>query len=195
MPAIRIKSILHRNNPIIQGNPASRFPQVWNLGRHLQKAASLWNELDRQIPEVRGVWMIEEASIHGIPVVSLKQSYPGHAKLAGLLASAAQATRSYATFVIVVDEDIDPSNLSEVMWALGTRVEPEDSIDIVRGCRAGNALPILSPEKKRNRDFTMSRAIVLACKPYQWIDEFPRSVDPGQELAKKVREKWPELFS
>jgi len=195
MPAIKIKSILHRDNPIIQGNPASRFPQIWNLGRHLQKAASLWNELDRQVPGIKGVWMIEEASIHSIPVVSLKQSYPGHAKQVGLLAASAAATTMLATFVIVVDDDIDPSNLSEVMWALGTRVEPAESIDIVHGCRAGNGFPMLSPEKKKTRDLTMSRAIVLACKPFWWLKDFPPTVETSQELAKKVREKFPELFT
>jgi len=195
MPAIRIKSILHRNNPIIQGNPPSRLPSVWSLGRHIQKAAGLWNELDRQLPEVKGVWMIEEASVHSIPVISLKQCYPGHAKQAGLIAAGNSAMNYMCRFVIVVDEDIDPSNISEVLWALGTRVDPETSIDVIRGCLGGAANPMLSPEKKKALNYETSRAIVLACKPYHWINDFPPATGTSPELAKQIKDKWKDLFS
>ena len=67
-PAFRVKSILHRNNPIIQGNPPSHLPAVWSLGRHYQKAAVLWDELDRQLPGVTGVRMLDEAAMHSIVV-------------------------------------------------------------------------------------------------------------------------------
>ena len=35
-------------------------------------------------------------------------------------------------FVVVVDEDIDPTNLFEVLWAMCTRCDPTEDIDIVR---------------------------------------------------------------
>ena len=143
MPAIRVKSILHRNNPIIQGNPPSRLPSVWSLGRHIQKAAGLWNELDRQLPGVKGVWMIEEASVHSIPVISLRQSYPGHAKQAGLITAGSSTMNYMCRIIIVVDEDIDPSDTSEVIWALATRIDPEKSIDIIRDCWVTKSAPIL----------------------------------------------------
>ena len=34
--------------------------------------------------------------------------------------------------VVVVDDDVDPSNLADVMWAITTRCEPAEQIDIVR---------------------------------------------------------------
>ena len=56
-------------------------------------------------------------------VVALKQRYDGHAKRAGLVAAA----HSYmARLVVVVDEDVDPSNLADVMWAVATRCEPAE---------------------------------------------------------------------
>ena len=61
-------------------------------------------------------------------VVALKQRYDGHAKRAALVAAA----HSYmARIVVVVDEDVDPSNLNDVMWAVATRCEPSEQIDIV----------------------------------------------------------------
>ena len=194
MPAVKIKSILHRNNPIIQGNPPHRLPSIWSAGKHIQKAAVVWSELDRQLPGVKGVWMIEEAGLHSILVISIEQSYPGHAKAAALIGAGCSATNMNCRMVIVVDEDIDPSNLSEVFWALGTRVDPETSIDIIRGCLSGASNPMLSPEAKRLGNYQMSRAIILACKPFLWRQDFPPSVEMSPELAKQTRDKWKELF-
>jgi UbiD family decarboxylase len=195
MPAIRIKAILHRNAPILQGNPPHRYPSIWSVGKHIQKAAYLWNELDRQVPNIHGVWVLEEGALHSIIVISIRQSHPGHAKQAGLLAAVSSATNFQNRFVIVVDEDIDPSNISQVLWALGTRVDLDLSIDIVKNCLSGESNPMLSPEAKRLKKLEMSRAIITACKPYTWKDEFPLSVEPSPELAARIREKWKAILS
>jgi UbiD family decarboxylase len=195
IPAVRIKSILHRNNPILQGNPSHRLPSLWSVGKHIQKAAFLWNELDRQLPGVKGVWMLEEAGLHSIPVIAIQQKYPGHAKAAGLIAASCSATNFNCRWVIVVDEDIDPSDVSQVLWALGTRVDPETSIDIIRGCLGGASNPMVSPEMRRVENFEMTRGIIIACKPYQWKQGFPPSIAISQELAEQIKEKWRHLFT
>lgn len=194
MAAIRIKAILHRNNPILQGNPSHRLPSIWSVGKHMQKAAFLWNELDRQVPGVKGVWMLEEGSLHSIAVVSIQQGYPGHAKAAGVIAAVSAATNFNNRFVIVVDEDIDPSNVSQVVWALGTRVDPETSIDVIRGCLSSPSNPMLSPEAKRLGNLEMSRAVIIACRPYYWKDEFPAAVEINPDMARQIREKWKGIF-
>lgn len=138
--------------------------------------------------------MIEEASVHSIPVISLRQSYPGHAKQAGLIAAGNSAMNYMCRLVIVVDEDIDPSSMSEVLWALGTRLDPETSIDVIRGCLGGAADPMLSPEKKKVFDYEMSRAIIVACRPYRWIKDFPPATGTSPELAWQIKNKWKQLF-
>ncbi|MBI4522197.1 MAG: UbiD family decarboxylase [Deltaproteobacteria bacterium] len=193
LPAFRVKGILHRNNPILQGNPPSILPRVWTLGRHIQKAAALWAELDRQLPGVNGVWMIEEATVRRIAVISLQQLYGGHAKQAAALAAGVLATAYALKYIIVVDEDIDPSNISEVLWALGTRSEPEE-IETLKGWWGNWSNPLLTPEQREMDDRTRSLGIILACKPYKYIKDFPPSIRTSPEMAKKVREKFPELF-
>jgi 4-hydroxy-3-polyprenylbenzoate decarboxylase len=164
------------------------------MGRHIQVSATLWNELDRQLPGVKGVWIIEEASIHSMVVISLQQLYGGHAKQAALVAAGALVTGYALRYVIVVDEDIDPSNMSEVLWAIGTRSEPEE-IEALKGCWGSYANPRLTLEQRKIDDREHSVGIILACKPYKWIKDFPPSVKTSPDLAKKVKEKWPELFS
>ena len=100
----------------------------------------------------------------------------------------------YLHYVIVVDEDIDPSNISQVLWALGTRRDPADAIDFIKGQVSAFLDPTISPEKRRQGDSTSSVAIILACKPYHWMDQFPPPIEVSPELTKEIQEKWKELF-
>lgn len=191
----RVKAILHRNNPIIQGSPPHRVPAFWSLGIHILRAAIVWNDLDRQIPGVKGVWIMEEAGSSSILVISLKQEYPGHAKQAAMIAAGCAIASVNMRFIIVVDDDIDPSNLSEVIWAMGTRTDIDSEINIVGGCRSSPTDPTLSPEKRSRGQLVHSMAIILACRPYHWIDKFPPAITVSPELDKKTREKWSKLFT
>jgi 3-polyprenyl-4-hydroxybenzoate decarboxylase len=39
-----------------------------------------------------------------------------------------------------------------------------------------------------------SKAIIDACRPYDYIDEFPEVAEASRELQEKVRAKWRDLF-
>ena len=47
-----------------------------------------------------------------------------------------------------------------------------------------------TPEQKASGDITNSRAIIDACKPFHWKDEFPMVNAPGPEVLKEAREKY-----
>ena len=47
-------------------------------------------------------------------------------------------------FVIVVDDDVDPMNLEEVMWAVSTRCEPAEDIEIMRKSWGSKVDPMLA---------------------------------------------------
>ena len=128
-------------------------------------------------------------------VVSIEQKYGGHAMHTAMAVASCYTTAQINKFTIIVDDDIDPSNLSEVLWALGTRCDPATSIDILRHCYSTPLDPILPPEKRRARDYTHSKAIILACKPYHWIKEFPIPIGCSQELKQQMKQKWPQLLA
>ena len=132
-------------------------------------------------------------SIDGLsPAISIEQKYGGHAKQTALAALGHDGYNR--KLVIVVDEDIDPSSLSEVAFAIGLRSSP-DSWDIVRDCWCGSLHPLLSPQKRELGDKTHSAVMILACKPYYWIKDFPPRVGLTPELEDKVRAKWQDLVS
>ncbi len=197
-PIIKVKSVMYRNEPIIAGAPPIKPTTMYAHGIPFG-ASVVWDELEKcGIQDVKGVWTYycSTSGGGGLPfiVISLKQRYPGHAKQALLVASGARAGGYLGRYVIVVDEDIDPTDLSEVMWAVASRSDPETSIDIVRDCWSTYLDPRIPPWKKKKGDLTNSRALINACRPFDWIKDFPPVNAISPELKKKTVDKWQDLL-
>jgi UbiD family decarboxylase len=191
IPIIEVERLYHRNTPIILGSPPHRIRDDSTYHGLVIRSAMMYNELVKNgIADVRGVWV--GAGGMRLIIVSLKQRYAGHAKRAALIASQSVTGAYIGRYVIVVDEDIDPSNIEEVLWALCTRSDPEKDIDIIRKCWSTALDPII---RKPTNAFYNTRAIIDACKPYDWIDEFPQSVELSPELESRMKEKWGTILN
>src|SRR5438552_1329134 len=88
-------------------------------------------------------------------------------------------------FVVVVDDDVDPANLNEVLWAMCTRCDPAEDIDILRRTWSGPLDPRLAKGVTWN-----SRAVIDACRPFEMLKDFPPVVKASDELRDKVRQKF-----
>jgi UbiD family decarboxylase len=190
-PVTRITAILHRNDPVIHGAPPIKPPSEVNFVNGVVKAAGVWNELDAAgIPGVQGVWQIPAGGVRFLTVVSIKQMYGGHARQAGQAATSGRAGAYLGRFVIVVDEDIDPTDINDVLWAISTRCDPATSIEILRDCWSSPLDPRMSPDQKERGDFTNSRAVLDATRPFPWRDRFPAASVVPREYMRSVLEKW-----
>ncbi|HEX2518828.1 MAG TPA: UbiD family decarboxylase [Castellaniella sp.] len=80
--------------------------------------------LKRQLPEIVDFYLPPEGCSYRLAVVSIRKQYPGHAKrvMFGLWSVLRQFM--YTKFIVVVDQDIDPRNWQEVIWAMTTRMDP-----------------------------------------------------------------------
>jgi len=80
--------------------------------------------LRRQLPEIVDFYLPPEGCSYRLAVVSIRKQYAGHAKrvMFGLWSVLRQFM--YTKFIVVVDEDIDPRNWTEVVWAITTRMDP-----------------------------------------------------------------------
>jgi UbiD family decarboxylase len=194
-PVVHVKALYHRNDPIIYGRPPLKAdPTQYSIPIH--SAPFLWAQLEKVgIPGIKGVWAHGRAN-RVISVVSLKQMYPGHARqvaaLAAALLSGGALTGKWA---IVVDDDIDPSDWEDVVWALCTRCDPETSIEIVRGFLTSPLDTSMPPEKRERRDFTTAKVLINACRPWHWMKDFAPVNIASPELRKKVFDKWSHLFT
>ena len=189
-PIAEIERIYHRNRPILLGTPPGLPPAENSLFEAVKNSVVLWNALDRSdVPDVKGVWMSEFGQQQFV-IVSIKQRYHGHARQAAFAASQNRPAAYHGRYVIVVDDDIDPSEMNQVLWALSTRSDPEKDIDIIR--RAWST-PLDTMIRKPADAYVNSRAVIDACKPYEWIKDFPEAIRIGPELAARVKKKWPDI--
>jgi 4-hydroxy-3-polyprenylbenzoate decarboxylase len=97
-------------------------------------------------------------------------------------------------YVIVVDDDIDVSSLEEVVWGLLTRSDPATSIDIIRNAWSTPLDPRIEPERRAVGDLTNSRAVIDACRPWHWRDQFPKVNALTAEERRTVQERFGHLF-
>jgi 4-hydroxy-3-polyprenylbenzoate decarboxylase len=80
--------------------------------------------LQKQFPEIVDFYLPPEGCSYRMALISIKKSYPGHAKrlMFGLWSFLRQFM--YTKFIVVVDEDVDVRNWQEVVWAITTRMDP-----------------------------------------------------------------------
>jgi UbiD family decarboxylase len=192
-PVVTIEHIYYRNQPIIMGSPPAKPPNDYSYSKAVMRSALLVDALQAAgVPDVEGVWAHEIGGARMFNVVAIRQRYAGHARQAGHILSQCGVGAYMSRYSIVVDEDIDPSNLQEVMWAIATRTDPDLDIDIIkRGMGSKNdPMSIASPYKAP----FASKAIIDACRPYDFIREFPEVAEASKELQEKVRGKWHHIL-
>jgi 3-polyprenyl-4-hydroxybenzoate decarboxylase len=94
-------------------------------------------------------------------------------------------------YVVVVDEDVDPANLDEVVWAMSTRSDPATDIEVLRRTFGSGADPVL-PEGAPPFN---SRAVIDACKPYEMLKSFPRVAQSDPAFLADIYQRWRGVLS
>lgn len=192
-PVIEVEAVYYRDNPIILGSPPGRPPHDFSYSFSVLRSALIHDQLELAgIPGIRAVWADEVGSGRLLIVVAIKQRYMGHSRQAGFVASQCQAGAYFGRYVIVVDDDIDPTNLQEVIWAMATRSDPASDIEIIRkawGSRLDPLYCTYAPGTMYN-----SRAIIDACRPFEHFATFPRVAASSPEELERVRKKWQDLW-
>lgn len=190
-PVFKVKAVYHRHNPILNCAASAKPPHEHLFPRCVLKSALIWDALEKaDIPDVRGVWVHEAGAGLCLVVVSIKQRYYGHSRMAAYVAAHARPGAYINRFTVVVDEDIDPSNLHEVLWAMSTRCNPEEDIEIVKKGWSSKLDPLNFGNVYYN-----SRAIVDACKPFEHLNDFPLVVETSEKYARGIEERWGWLFN
>ncbi len=190
-PAIHVESFMHRDNPVLLGAMPGVPPDDDSYYRCTFRSGAVWNQLEAAgVPEVKGVWSHETGGSRLWLNVSIKQMYPGHSKQAGLIASQCHAGAYANRFVVVVDDDIDPSDMNKVMWAMCTRFDPREGLEILRGCWS----TVLDPMCYSETDPRNARVVIDACKPFSRRDTFPRVARNSTELDQHIVERFKDIL-
>ncbi|MPZ15756.1 MAG: UbiD family decarboxylase, partial [Chloroflexi bacterium] len=125
---VRVRRVHYRPTPIIFGSPPLRPLLSWDSDTP-GHATRMWDHLEQSgVTDVVGVW----GHCAGLfTVIALRQRYAGHAQQALLAAVGLRSGASMYSTYVVVDDDIDPSNMREVLWALSTRVDPAWALEVI----------------------------------------------------------------
>ncbi len=186
-PVFDVEAVYHRNDPILLGCPPQKPPYEGQRFQQYMRSANLRREVRAAgVPNVEAAWAHSVGGCRLFNVISIKQKYPGHAKQAALVASQCRQGAYLGRIVVVVDEDVDVTDLQEVIWAVCTRHDPERDVEIIKRTTSGKLDPAIRPGEKGYN----SRLIIDATRPFEWRDEFPLAIGPGPEEKRWVRENW-----
>jgi len=122
-PVFTVDRITMRRNPIYHTTYTGKPPdEPAVLGVALNEV--FVPLLKRQFPEIADFYLPPEGCSYRLAVVSIRKQYPGHAKrvMFGLWSVLRQFM--YTKFIVVVDDDINPRDWKEVIWAMTTRMDP-----------------------------------------------------------------------
>ena len=133
-PVIRVTAITHRKNAIMQHIFVGHRDN-WFLGG-IPKEGSVFNVIKGVVPTVKGVHFAPSGSCRFNCYISIDKRVAGESKQAAL---AAFGACDFIKNIVVVDADIDPFNEQEVMFAVATRTQARESVDIIKNVK-GNTL-------------------------------------------------------
>ena len=131
-PVFEINRLTHRHEPIYHSTYTGKPPdEPAILGVALNEV--FVPILQKQFPEIADFYLPPEGCSYRMAIVSIKKSYPGHAKrlMFGIWSFLRQFM--YTKFIVVVDDDVDIRDWKEVIWAITTRMDPVRDTTLVDG--------------------------------------------------------------
>ena len=158
LPIIKVKAVTTRKNPIMQTCIGPSEEHVSMAG--IPTEASIIGMIDKAMPgRLQNVYCASSGGGKYIAVLQFKKSVPsdeGRQRQAALLAFSAFAELKT---VFLVDEDVDPFDMKDVMWAMTTRFQADRDLIMIPGVQCHpldpSNNPVYSPD---------IRAVGVACK-------------------------------
>jgi len=192
-PVVTVERIYWRNEPIIVGSPPAKPPNDYSYSKAVMRSALLHDAIVAAgVGDVSAVWAHEIGGARMFNVVAIRQRYAGHSRQAGHILSQCGVGAYMSRYSVVVDDDIDPANLQEVMWAVATRSDPAVDIDIIeRGMGSKNDPMFVA--YRYDAPFS-SKAVIDACRPFDHLDQFPPVAEASKALQDKTRAKWKDIL-
>ena len=122
-PVFEIARLTHRHDPIYHSTYTGKPPdEPAILGVALNEV--FVPILQKQFPEIVDFYLPPEGCSYRMAIVSIRKSYPGHAKrlMFGIWSFLRQFM--YTKFIVVTDADVNIRDWKEVIWAITTRMDP-----------------------------------------------------------------------
>lgn len=190
LPVIKVKAVTTRRHPIMQSCIGPSEEHVSMTG--IPTEASILTMLERAMPgKVQNVYNASCGGGKYVSIIQFKKTQPsdeGRQRQAALLAFSAFSELKH---VILVDEDVDPFDMNDVMWAMTTRFQGDSSIVTIPGTRCHPLDPSNDPTCDPSiRDHGIACKTIFDCTvPYDQKSRFQRS-----KFMDIDKEKWASVL-
>jgi 4-hydroxy-3-polyprenylbenzoate decarboxylase len=185
-PVFHLTAITHRRNPIYHTTIVGRPPmEDYYMGKATER---LFLPLMQMIaPEIVDVNMPAEGVFHNLVIISIKKRYPGQPQkvMYGLWG---MGQMMFARNLVIVDDDVDVQNLSEVAWRVTNNVDAKRDLVIVEG--PVDALDHAAPRAYLGGKLGVDATRKTALDGYE--REWPPDIVMSDEIKALVDTRWPE---
>ncbi|MCH8023055.1 MAG: UbiD family decarboxylase, partial [Thaumarchaeota archaeon] len=127
LPVFKVKCITHRRNPLLQSCMSVHTYSETQVIQSLQ-GVSWYNQMRKAVVGFRDLNIVMESRCY-LAVVQVRKRMPGWGKQALYTILSSGFAMATVNVVMVVDEDIDIYDWKDILFALGTRVDPD--LDVV----------------------------------------------------------------
>jgi 4-hydroxy-3-polyprenylbenzoate decarboxylase len=183
-PVFHLTCLTHRKNPIYATTIVGPPPmEDYYMGKAIER--TFLPLMRMQIPEIRDMCLPAEGIFHNLMLVKIRKSYPMQArKVMHAIWGLGQAM--FTKCIVVVDEDVDIQNYSEVAWKALNNIDPQRDIEFVTG-------PIDSLDHASRMINWGSKMGIDATR--KWPEEgftrrWPDVITMSPEIQRKVDDLW-----
>lgn len=198
-PLVNVTAIHFRDNPILSCAHVAVPPNDMSLQHAIGRSAKIWGRLNAlDIPGIKGVWCHEAGCGTLFCAISIEQQYAGHAQEVGIIASQHHGGIQFK-YIVVVDDDVDPSNLEQVLWATVTRAYSDKCIQILENCPSSSNDPSIPLSEKARYRVTPKplmgpKFVINGCRPFEYKDEWYPIARVSPELRQSILQKWQSII-
>ncbi|MDP2645118.1 MAG: UbiD family decarboxylase [Desulfobacterales bacterium] len=182
---IEVKAVTHRDQPIYQGLYNGRPPTEEHIIRGLPTEIDITQQCP--LPGIKELNLTMGGCGAFNCIVSIEKRFEGYGKMIALALLGTWGARFIKT-IIVVDDDIDPFDWTQVEWALAIRVQPHRDVEIIKevvGCALDPSLPL----RERQTGSSRTSKMIIDATRYDDADfEIPCS--PRADVMAKVIRDW-----
>jgi 4-hydroxy-3-polyprenylbenzoate decarboxylase len=183
-PVIRLSAMTFRDRPLFQGVYEGRPPTCDSVAGILPHEAEIVRLVN--LPELKKLRLCAGAATF-MAIASVAKRYDGQERAIGQAILATPTGRWIKTLVLV-DEDIDPANWTDVEWAIGTRFQPAEDLLVLHHMGGVMLDPSLPAGEVAAGTFRSSKVILDATRPVG--ARFAEACQPDPEVMRRVESHW-----
>lgn len=185
-PTFHLEQVTRREDPVYVTTVVGKPPQEDTaMGRAV---GEMFLPLIRfQHPEIQDLVMPPEGGFHNLAVASIDKRYPGHAKKV-MFALWGLGQMSLNKTLVVVDDDVDIRDPSELLWAVTQRFDPAEDVTIVEDTPADD-LDHTTPSWRLGGKMGIDATEKW---PSEGWEDWPDVIEMDAEVRERVDERWEE---